>query len=273
VKQDLRQIKLLRDLANEVRKKVLPIAGTSEAGLLVGRIGAGGDQVKKIDEIAEKVIVDKLREMRIECALITEDSGKRLIGENPQFTIIADAIDGTTNAILGIPYFTTSLALVKGSNLKSVEAALVMNIPDGVTYSAVKGSKSIDNSGKASKLKVVELEDATVCVHFGALIDEEKKKQLSKLLTKIRDFRYFGSASLELCYVASGLFDAFVDLRNKLRLADIAAAKLIVEEAGGQVASTTINLDHEPLDSTRKFSVLAASSSELLEKIINTLFK
>ncbi len=69
----------------------------------------------------------------------------------------------------------------------------------------------------------------------------------------------YGCAALELCYIASGIFDAFIDMRNMLRITDIAAAKLIVEEAGGRVTDWDGNPLTTPLDVRQRVNIVASN--------------
>ena len=107
---------ILEKCASRVRKDVLPFYNTPNAGITFGR-GAGGDKMKKIDLVAEKAIIETIEENKISCTLISEETGTKKIGQNPSnFYLTVDPIDGTTNAIRGIPFINTSLAVSKTLN-------------------------------------------------------------------------------------------------------------------------------------------------------------
>jgi len=86
----------------------------------------------------------------------------------------------------------------------------------------------------------------------------------------VRRVRVFGCAALELCYIASGIFDAFIDMRSMLRVTDIAAGKLIVEEAGGRVTDGKGKPLFTPLDVKQRVNVVASNRhvhTKLLELV------
>jgi fructose-1,6-bisphosphatase/inositol monophosphatase family enzyme len=87
-----------------------------------------------------------------------------------------------------------------------------------------------------------------------------------------KSVRSFGSASLEICHVASGHFDAYVDLRGMLRTFDFAAAMLIVKEAGGIVVQPNgRGFDGYPLSKLSRFSVIAAANKDIHHEIMSII--
>jgi myo-inositol-1(or 4)-monophosphatase len=90
---------------------------------------------------------------------------------------------------------------------------------------------------------------------------------MASLFEKTKHLRHFGANALELCYVADGSTDAFIDIRGKLRVTDIAAAQLILREAGGIIKSPEDkNLD-APLDAAQRISFVAAANKALYDTI------
>jgi fructose-1,6-bisphosphatase/inositol monophosphatase family enzyme len=86
-------------------------------------------------------------------------------------------------------------------------------------------------------------------------------KKLAPVMARADHVRVFGSVALELCYLARGLIDASIDLRGKIRPTDIAAAYLIVKEAGGKMYSKGKELDADLGIKTRLSYVAVAPSA------------
>ena len=95
---------ILKEACQHVYEKTKGLAGTTVGSRQMGR-GAGGDISRRIDLIAEKTVIDLIRKRGIEATIIGEECGRI---EGKQGYVIIDAIDGTTNAICGIPFFCCS---------------------------------------------------------------------------------------------------------------------------------------------------------------------
>jgi myo-inositol-1(or 4)-monophosphatase len=90
---------------------------------------------------------------------------------------------------------------------------------------------------------------------------------LLKVISNVNHIRQFGANALELCYLARGFLDAYIDIRGKIRATDLAAAYLIVKEAGGELYSTDgLKLDSE-IDNNARISFLAVSSDEIFARL------
>ena len=93
--------------------------------------------------------------------------------------------------------------------------------------------------------------------------------KLTDLIAKTKHIRHFGANALELCYVANGLTDAFVDIRGKLRTTDVAAGFLILKEAGGIITKPDNQELNVELDPKQTVSFVASGNVEIHNKIIN----
>ena len=103
-------IEILSTVSKLVYENVKDLAGTKEA--IAGDFGrgAGGDISRNIDMIAEKTVIDYLKEINFDCVELGEECGRVELSTNPKGFVIMDAIDGTTNAVRGLPFFCCSLA-------------------------------------------------------------------------------------------------------------------------------------------------------------------
>ena len=102
-------IEVLQEASKRVFENVKNLAGTSDAAGDYGR-GAGGDISRKIDIVAEKTVLDYFKEINFECIVLGEECGRVELSKNPRGFVIMDAIDGSANAVRGIPFFCCSLA-------------------------------------------------------------------------------------------------------------------------------------------------------------------
>lgn len=148
---------------------------------------------------------------------------------------VFDPIDGTTNFAHGIPFFCASLAL----EIDGVATVAAIYDPTRrELYTAERGVGAWINGERLRVSDTATLIDAVVCTGFPYSIHEDREAPVAifgRFLGASRAIRRFGSAALDLAYVASGRLDGFYEAN--LNRWDIAAGALIVEEAGGQVTA------------------------------------
>ena len=258
---------ILEDCARNMQTEILKVYKTTEAGRQFGR-GAGGDIKKKIDLVAETALVETLRMHNASCTLISEESGTRKIGAEPsKYILVADPLDGTTNALRGLPFMATSLAVSSKPYLKNVETALVTDILHNVTYTAQKGKSAYKNRQAIKPSKTTSLREAVIGVDFNTFKAAEIVNRMIRVFEQTDHLRHLGANALELCYVADGTTDAFIDLRGKLRVTDMAAAQLILKEAGAIITTGEGKPLDAPLTATERVSFLAAANKTIFSKI------
>jgi myo-inositol-1(or 4)-monophosphatase len=250
-----------------MKKEILALFGSVEAQAGFG-IGAGGDVIKKIDLMAENALIQTLQDHGVSCTLISEEAGTREIGSDPSsFYLTTDPLDGTTNAVRGAPFMAISLAVSKRPYLKDVETALVCDPIHDVTYTAERGRGAFRNRKGIQPSSTTSLEDAVIGVDFNTFKIRELMPQLIPLLEKTKHLRHFGANALELCYVADGTADAFIDVRGKLRVTDIAAAYLILREAGGIMVTPEGNELDVALSAIQRVAFIAAANETFYAEI------
>jgi myo-inositol-1(or 4)-monophosphatase len=221
---------ILKEASRRIYEAVKDIAGTEEAGGDFGR-GAGGDISRNIDITAENTVLSYLKEINFECVVLGEECGRVELSGKPKGFIIMDAIDGSANAVRGVPFFCSSLAFATENRLSSITDGVITNLSTGQMYSASQGKGAF-------------LEDKQISVHKGTPLykivgvnisgaSQEIMKKLQPVFENHSHTRHFGANALEMAMFAQGLMDIFIDLRNKIRIQDIAAGYIIVKEAGG----------------------------------------
>ena len=227
-------IETLKTACVEVRKRVKDLVGTPEGNTKMG-VGAGGDISRKIDLIAEKKVIGIIKESGRNPTIIGEECGIIKGNDNDGY-IIMDAIDGTTNVTRSIPFNCCSLAYSTDSKMSSVVDAAIIDIARGDLYYASKDKGAFLNGNKISVRKTDSIkEDEMIAGVNISGISQELLHSIGPIISKLNHIRVFGANALELCFLARGYLDMFMDLRDKIRPTDMAAAFLIVKEAGGLV--------------------------------------
>ena len=291
---DAQDKKIATDLCYEIIKEVSratrPYFGTPEAGEKV-KIGADGTPTSYIDIIAEEIVIHILKEAKVYSYIVSEEIGELRLGkgtkrsisltqelrrddipeeERPRFIFLLDPIDGTSNAIKEIPAFSISIAVAevpKGrlATLNDVQLAFISNLANGNFFEAEKGKGCWLNNEKVHPSDIINISDMTL-----GGFTKTGTSEASKLVDNARRMRVLGSVVLELSYVASGRYDAFLDLRGS-RIIDIAGSKLILEEAGGIITDKYGEKLNNKLSIHEKAVVVAANNKILHKQMIDIL--
>ena len=263
-------IRVLDQIRDNLQKAVAPnLGGAPQPPTFLG-VGAGGDPIEHVDLAAEKAIVATLEKRGLSFTLISEESGIREYGANPDVCYVtADPVDGSANVMRNIPFAATSIAISASPRLSTVHAALVEDLVHHVTYVAETGRGAFRNGHRVGPSGVASPREAMIGLDLNTDEASDVLPLLTGLIGKTRHLRHFGANALEICYVADGSLDAFVDVRGKLRATDVAAAWLIVKEAGARITDPAGNeLDFE-LSPTQKVDFVAAGNARLHKTILD----
>jgi myo-inositol-1(or 4)-monophosphatase len=269
MREEANMAKVLIRCKNNVREKIKPLLRTLNQPQPDLGIGAGGDPVKKIDLAAESAIVSTLRKHEFTFTLISEESGIVEYGESPsQLYVTVDPIDGTTNLIRGAPFYATSIAVSTEPTLIKVHTALVADLLHGITYTARKGCGAYKDDRRIMPSTNTLTEEAVIGIDMNSYRIQKVASRLTKLMGKTNHVRHFGANALELCYVADGTIDAFIDIRGKLRTTDMAAAWLIIREAGAIMTTPEGKPLRAKLDPRQKVQFIASANQEMHKRIV-----
>lgn len=216
--------------------------------------------VTEADVKAEKKIKEIIAAEYPSHGFLGEEEGSH--GDQKNLWII-DPIDGTTNFFHGVEQFAVSIACMK--NGRHV-CGCVYNPPLKRMYYAQAGKGAWLNREKIRVSRTAKIEESLLISGFpyeqsGML--EKTFKSMQALRGKCHDIRRFGSASMDMCYVAEGICDAFFEYT--LNSWDVAAAMLIVREAGGRV--TDINGNEATVDSGHFLASNGLIHDEMLAKL------
>jgi len=257
---------------NNVQKQITPLLRTLKQPQPNLGVGAGGDPIKQVDLAAENAIINTLRQHELSFTLVSEESGIEEHGDAPnECYVTTDPIDGTTNLVRGIPFNATSIAISTEQTLNTVHAALVADLAHSAIYVAQKGKGAYCNGKRIAPSTLESLEDAVIGLDLNTYKVQEIAPRLTSLIERTKHIRHFGANALELCYVADGTTDAFIDLRGKLRATDIAAAWLILEEADARMTTPTNDLLNVTLSPKQRVSFIASGNLQIHRKILDLI--
>jgi myo-inositol-1(or 4)-monophosphatase len=260
-----------QETVDAIRRATVPLLGSTDAGVILGH-GAGGDRTRYIDAVAEEVVIAAIRAAGLSCILVSEESGAMAFGDDPTDYVVLDGIDGTTNALRNIPFTAVSIAHAEGSRLSDVDVGFVVDLARGIAFTARKGGGAYMDDRPVRPSAEPNLRKALLSVELTFPRPQRRRiARLFPLLSEAGKLRHLGSTALELCYVAVGSLDAFVDARSLTRAVDIAAATLILREAGGLV----VDLHGAPLDmklgASERAAFVAAANPRLCGEILRHL--
>ena len=223
-----------------------------------------GDFVSSADKRTEKILIDELQKAHPDYGIITEEKG--IINKsNIKNRWIIDPIDGTMNFLNGIPQFAISIGYEENGEIK---CGVIFNPIMNEMFFAEKGNGAFLNNQRIRVSKQKKINDALLVTGGPKGASKIKNKIYSEYINvsnNVSNVRKFGSAALDMAYVACGRFDGY--WQRELNYWDVAAGIIILKEAGGFV-----NFFEEDINSPLKKNILATNSSiheklrELLDK-------
>ncbi|MCB1332935.1 MAG: inositol monophosphatase [Roseivivax sp.] len=221
--------------------------------LQVSMKGAG-DFVSRADIAAEAILKEELLGARPTYGWLGEEGGGQ-DGEDPTRRWIVDPLDGTTNFLHGLPHWSVSIAL---EHKGQIVAGVVFDPAKDEMFFAEKGSGAWLNDNKrlrvSGRARMIEAIFATGVPFAAKRTLPATLKDLARLMPECAGVRRWGSAALDLAYVAAGRYDGYWE--RELNAWDMAAGLLIVQEAGGLVAG--VRADQDPMETG---SILCANGA------------
>lgn len=219
------------DLVAAMRSRGVAVADTKSSPI---------DIVTDADHACEELVRERLLANRPDDGFIGEE-GKDVAGTSG-VTWVVDPIDGTVNYLYGLPQYAVSIAAVRGDR---TIAGVVRSPVPGLEYAATLGGGATLNGGPIAVRSAQPVDRMLVSTGFSYLapVKLRQGRAVARMLPQVRDVRRFGSCALDLCSVAAGLSDAYVE--EGTHLWDYAAARLVATEAGAtfEVWTTVADLD------------------------------
>ena len=222
-----------------------------------------GDFVSSADKRTEKILIDELQKAHPNYGIITEETG--IINKsNTQNRWIIDPIDGTMNFLNGVPQFAISIGYEEDGEIK---CGVIFNPIMNEMFCAEKGNGAYLNNSRVRVSNKKKIKDALLVTGGPKGASKIKDKIFSEYINiskKVSNVRKFGSAALDMAYVACGRFDGY--WQRELNYWDLAAGVIILKEAGGFV-----DFFEEEAKSPLKKNILATNSHihEELKGLIN----
>jgi NAD+ kinase len=242
------------------------IAKIPDAGCMKDEIciGADGTPTARIDKVAENAVLMFLERNAVPLNVLSEEIG--FVDRGGEETLILDPVDGSNNAIAGIPYYTVSLAVGSGS-LAGMRLGYLRNLATGDSYWAEKGKGAYKN-GRRIAVRNPDFNELFVMNYTGKYSHPDSYQ----ICKRVYSSRSLGCSSLEIALVAEGQADAFcMNASNYVRcerIVDIAAAVLILREAGGEIYDLEGSILDMPLDLDHRSNTVAVSRQSVFDYLI-----
>ena len=261
-----------RSAAGEVRQILAAAPSTVERARETGTRGEGGDRTLEIDAAAEEAVFRRLEELHRQghrFTAISEERGRVEFGGDGAVLVVIDPLDGSKNAKRGIPHFALSIAVAEaGATMADVVFGYVHDFGTAEEWSARAGAGAFLNGTQLDRA-VPERRVGEKVEMLGVESADPRwlRDAADDLAAHAHRVRALGAMAVTLCQVAAGRLDGMVTLR-RCRAVDVAAAQLIVREAGGLVAFTAFaDPLAAPLDLVPHSAVVAARTPESLREL------
>ena len=253
------KVELLRNIGRELLKEI-PLLRQKPLTQTALGVGASGDKTFPIDKRAEDIIISGLEASGESLTIVSEEAGIHDIKGGGRKVLI-DPIDGSKNAIAGIPFYCTSIAVADGSTIGDIELSYIVNLINGDEFWAEKNKGAFLNNERISTQKDREM----YLVAYEAQSPGRDIQGIMPLLSKSRKTRCLGATALDLAYLACGSISIFVN-PSLSRSFDFGGGWLLVKEAGGIFTDIKGNPVEATEISLKKNASLLASGNEDLHK-------
>lgn len=216
----------------------------------------------KADIESEEVILKILSKKFPSYNIIAEENGK--IDKKSEYTFAIDPLDGTNNFVLGIPYFSVSIALLKGDE---IIFGVVYNPVLNNIYFAEKGKGAYLNDKKIIVNEEADLKNSSISIVFGFKYQDNFERDFSNRLYKEKAKRvlFNWSFALDAGYLSSGKYEAIYV--KDINLYDFAAGKLIAKEAGALITDELGN----PEENDRSQTFLISNGTKIHQEILKLI--
>lgn len=247
-----------KSVAIKAAKEAGKILKKEFSGVLDVKAKERHDIVSSTDYLSEKKIIEIIKKTFPLHAIVAEESGKN--EKKSDYVWYVDPLDGTSNYVIGNPYFSVSIAL---THRNKVVLGVVYNPILDELYLAEKGKGARLNGRRMSISNKSNIKDAILASAYSSKESDIKKglRTVEKLALNSRKVVINFSPALDLCNIANGRLDGLID--NGTTPEDHAAGSLIVTEAGGKItnySSKTWSVD--------KIGIIASN-----KKIYNSIIK
>lgn len=259
------QIKDLRHIGKQLFSEIGKTRLRPFESEVIGK-GAGGDKTFPIDKKAEDIIISSLEALNEPLIIVSEEVGIKEIKGGGSIVVI-DPIDGSKNAITGIPFYCTSIAVADSNTIGSISLGYVINLLTGDEFWAEKGKGAFFNGERIYAQK----DDIFYLIAYEAQNPKSDIPKIMKLIAEAWRTRCWGAMALDIAYLAYGAVSVFIT-PSPSRSFDFAAGYLLVKEAGGIFTDMYGNsIDGVEIGLKRGDPLLAAGNKQLHKKAVKLL--
>jgi|SRR5436305_1062151 len=227
----------------------------------------------QFDRDAEDIIINGLSESGLGFEIITEERPTFCTSDTPVYRIVIDPIDGSTNVERGIMTASVALAVlpIDAPILPEyVQWALVGELFSGTVYEAQRGNGAFRNGRRCQTSTVTNIHNCLA----GLNMDSRNIQTIKALLTEepvLGRVRRCGSSAMDSVYVASGTYDAYIDVGNDLTGESFLASASIILEAGGIISDHEGKMLRPITNLVEKFSLVLSGNKQLHQEILTRI--
>lgn len=214
---------VLKGIGRRLMKELKELPAESQGAVR----GASGDWTHPIDKKAEDIILSGLEAAGEPLSVISEEAGLIEFGGGGK-TVLIDPIDGSRNALAGIPFYCSSIAVAGGESIEDIGLSYVINLSNGDEFWAERGRGAYKNGRRIYAQK----DDALYMAAYEAQSPGKDISEILPLLKGSRKARCFGSTALALAYLSASAISVFVS-PSPSRSFDFGGGWLLVKESGG----------------------------------------
>lgn len=255
----------IRKIGKRLKEEIPPLVWRLHGSKPLGK-GASGDMTYPLDKKAEDIIFEELERLNQPLTIVSEEYGFKDI-RGGGVNILIDPIDGSKNALSGIPMFSTSIAIVRGDSIKDTSMGYIINLINGDEYWAIKDKGSFLNG---NSIRTQQTDEFHVITYESQRPSMDIPRILS-LLSLFRRARCFGSTALDMAFLSQGAVSVFVT-PTPSRSFDFSAGYLLIKEAGGIVTDLDGNsIENIGIGIKRATPILASANDGLHKKALKGL--
>lgn len=231
-------------------------------GRKVSYVEWDGNVVLKIDLIGDEILKEVIRELGVSAIYVSESTERQVLGDEPQFILVADPLDGSRNYLREIPFYSMSIAAydLRSNSIMEAKSGVVIDLISGELF------KCDSRAHRGKRNPSIEAKPLISVYMYGVKLPVGLFKIHSAVSA-----RTLGCLSLELCYVAEGRMDALIEARGLTRVVDVAGSIPILREAGCLMTDLKGDGLNVELSLDKRFSFIASRSREIHLKILDLL--
>lgn len=257
-----------RRLGKILLKEISILTHSPERKTILGT-GAAGDKFFPVDRRAEEIILSELNELGESLTVISEEAGVLDLRGGGNTRVIIDPVDGSKNAISGIPLYSTSIAVADGDTIGDIKLSYVINLINGDEFWAEKDSGAFLNGEQIH----TQDDEEFYLVLYEAQSPARDIDRITPLFAKAKKTRCLGSTALDMAYLSFGAASVFIS-PSPSRSFDFAGGWLLIKEAGGFVTNMEgENIVKVPLGLEKSSTLLASANLRIHEKAVKLLSK